>query len=87
MLSRSQLDFQLIAPPTYEALRTEEWLYVESVNGERELYNRRTDPYELDNVIATAPVSIVNALHAQFVALTTCAGPTCRIADAMPVPE
>jgi N-acetylglucosamine-6-sulfatase len=80
-------DFQLIAPPTYEALRTEQWLYVESVNGERELYNRRTDPYELNNVIATTPVSIVNALHAQFVALTTCAGPTCRIADAMPVPE
>ncbi|MBK9739569.1 MAG: sulfatase [Actinobacteria bacterium] len=80
-------DFQLIAPPTYRALRTPQWLYVESVNGERELYDRRSDPYELRNVIATTRSDIVSALHEQFVALTTCAGSTCRVADAMELPQ
>jgi arylsulfatase A-like enzyme len=80
-------DFQLIAPPTYEALRTEEWLYVESVTGERELYNRLEDPYELHNVIASTPNAIVDALHAQFIAMTSCAGASCRVADSMELPS
>jgi N-acetylglucosamine-6-sulfatase len=67
-------------------LRTREWLYVESASGERELYNRRTDPFEVHNVIATAPAATVEALHRQFLAMNTCAGLTCRIADSMPAP-
>jgi N-acetylglucosamine-6-sulfatase len=79
-------DYELLAPPTFVALRTREWLYVESASGERELYNRRTDPFEVHNVIATAPAATVEALHRQFLAMNTCAGLTCRIADSMPAP-
>jgi N-acetylglucosamine-6-sulfatase len=38
-------------PPPFQALRTTRWLYVEYVNGWRELYDLRGDPYELRNVV------------------------------------
>ena len=37
-------------PPTYEAMRTKRFLYVEYADGEREFYDLRTDPYEIDNL-------------------------------------
>jgi N-acetylglucosamine-6-sulfatase len=79
-------DFELVAPPNFTALYTKEWLYVESLSGQRELYHRLTDPFELHNVIATAPPDVVTALHSQFMAMKLCAGPTCRAADSMPTP-
>ncbi len=36
-------------PPPFRALRTTRWLYVEYLNGWRELYDLRHDPYELRN--------------------------------------
>ena len=36
-------------PPPFRALRTTRWLYVEYLNGWRELYDLRHDPYELQN--------------------------------------
>lgn len=36
-------------PPPFQALRTTRWLYVEYLNGWRELYDLRRDPYELRN--------------------------------------
>lgn len=80
-------DFELLAPPTFTAMHTRDWLYVESLTGERELYNRRTDPLELVNVIDTAPPDTVLALQRQFEALRTCAGPACRAADSIPPPR
>jgi arylsulfatase A-like enzyme len=37
------------SPPSYCAVRTEDSLYVDYASGEREFYDLRTDPYELDN--------------------------------------
>lgn len=79
-------DYQLIAPPTFTALRSRQWLFVESKTGERELYDRVHDPYELHNIIATAPRTTVDTLHRQLVAMHRCAGPTCHLADALPEP-
>jgi arylsulfatase A-like enzyme len=36
--------------PTYWAIRTDEWKYVEYMHGERELYNLVNDYYELENL-------------------------------------
>lgn len=77
-------DFQLIAPPSFTALRTERWLYVETPGQRSELYDRLNDPYELHNIIGTAPRQTLAALHRQLVAMQRCAGPTCRVADALP---
>jgi arylsulfatase A-like enzyme len=38
------------APPTYWALRTDNWKLVEQANGKRELYNLQNDPRELTNL-------------------------------------
>ena len=37
-------------PPTYQAVRTDRYLYVEYETGERELYDYQVDPFELDNL-------------------------------------
>ena len=39
-------------PPPFRALRTTRWLYVEYLNGWRELYDLALDPWELWNVAA-----------------------------------
>ena len=80
-------DFELAAPPSFTALRTEEWLYVESLAGEKELYNRIEDPYELNNVIDSAPPDTVLALQRQFAAMKECAGDACRVADSLTLPD
>jgi hypothetical protein len=79
-------DFQPDAPPRFSALRTPQWLFVSYRDGERELYDLTTDPYELNNIAATVDPSITSALNSQLQALRACEGPSCRIADALPVP-
>ena len=37
-------------PPTYDAIRTRTGVYIRYETGEREYYDHRTDPHELDNV-------------------------------------
>ncbi len=57
-------------PPKYVGLHTPRFLYVEYLNGWRELYDHRTDPAELRNV-ADAPgyVRIRRSLHRKLVQL------------------
>jgi arylsulfatase A-like enzyme len=66
-------------PPTYEALRTRDLLYVEYADGERELYDRRVDPDELDNLADAQPPERLERLSAQLAALRGCSGVGCRV--------
>ena len=77
-------DYETLKPPRFTALRTEQWVYVEYEDGTKELYNRLTDPDELDNVLPTADPDLVKSLNRQLLALRTCVGPTCRVADSLP---
>jgi arylsulfatase A-like enzyme len=79
-------DYQPEAPPPFAALRTPHWLYVVYQDGERELYDLSTDPYEINNIVATADPALLGALDSQLQALRTCAGETCRTADSLPLP-
>ncbi|HWD74685.1 MAG TPA: sulfatase [Solirubrobacteraceae bacterium] len=63
-------------PPSYEAMRTKRFLYVEYIDGEREFYDLQSDPYELDNLAAGLPSSRLASLHAQLIRLEDCHGAT-----------
>jgi N-acetylglucosamine-6-sulfatase len=53
--------------PTFYALRTKDWKYVEYDNGDRELYDLKADPYELHNLAGqSAYTSIMLTLSAQL---------------------
>ena len=63
----------------YHAIRTERYLYVEWINGARELYDRARDPGEMQSRHADpryAPIR--RSLHRELVRLRTCAGDVCR---------
>jgi arylsulfatase A-like enzyme len=79
-------DYQPQAPPQYTSLRTPQWLFVVYRDGERELYDLAADPYETNNIIATADTGLVASLYSQLQALRVCSGDTCRTADAIVMP-
>jgi arylsulfatase A-like enzyme len=64
--------------PAYSALRSRELLFVEYGTKERELYDLRRDPYQLENRIDTASSEQVDELAARLAALRGCAGASCR---------
>ncbi|MDO8214110.1 sulfatase [Conexibacter sp. CPCC 206217] len=68
-------------PPTYEALRTKDKLYVEYADGERELYDRSVDPDELDNLADELPDAELEQWTADLDALRACSGIACRVAS------
>jgi arylsulfatase A-like enzyme len=61
-------------PPSYEAMRTPQFLYVEYATGSREYYDLTKDPYELDNLIGSLSHARRVALHEQLLRLAACHG-------------
>lgn len=77
----SDPDFQKPAsgnPPSYEAVRTAHEVYVEYADGEREYYDLRRDPNELDNAISRLPKKRLTQLQAMLHKLEKCKGTACR---------
>jgi N-acetylglucosamine-6-sulfatase len=67
--------------PAYGAVRTERYLYVEYRTGERELYDLREDPWELENIAPIAKRDLVETLHATLSRLQSCSADACRKAE------
>jgi N-acetylglucosamine-6-sulfatase len=70
-------DFQQPAsgsPWTYEAMRTQAFLYVEYVDGEREFYDLRSDPFELHNIAFRLTRSERRQLHSELLTMKRCHG-------------
>ncbi|MFG2951389.1 sulfatase family protein [Streptomyces adustus] len=61
-------------PPTYEAIRTPDALWVEYADGEREYYDVRADPDQLHNRASALTQSQRAGLHATLTALRRCEG-------------
>ena len=75
----------LIEEPSFEAIRTQRYVYAEYHNGERELYDLRGDPYELHNRRRDpAYASVETELASRLNLLRDCAGSACRIRRAEP---
>ena len=69
-------------PTTYEAIRGQTWVYVEYLDGEKEYYDRATDPDELRNIYASLPADQKASLHAMVSALQNCHdAASCSAAD------
>jgi arylsulfatase A-like enzyme len=67
-------------PPTnYQGVRTDRYLYAVYGNGEQELYDLRTDPFELQNQSGNpAYVQVQSALQRLLSSEAVCAGRRCR---------
>ncbi len=70
-------------PADFYAVRTTQYLYVEYAGGERELYDLKQDPYELNNLVATADSGLLSQLAAWLKALRACSAASCRTAEQM----
>lgn len=69
--------------PSYSALRTPRWLWVEYVNGDRELYDLAADPYQLQSLhAAPALAALRQSLAARLARLRGCAGTACATGPA-----
>jgi arylsulfatase A-like enzyme len=77
----------LVEEPTFKAIRTERYTYVEYNNGERELYDLQADPYELQSLHnAPAYASVKTTLSNRLRKLKKCTGAGCRRFEPDPVP-
>jgi arylsulfatase A-like enzyme len=69
-------------PPSYNAMRTNTYTYIEYTNGAKEYYDRSRDPDELNNSISSLPPARLGALHDALGAMTSChGGASCWAAD------
>lgn len=67
------------AKPSYEAIRTARWLYVEYHTGARELYDLQADPLQLVSRHDAPALRAVRAdLARRLAKLRKCAGKSCR---------
>jgi N-acetylglucosamine-6-sulfatase len=65
--------------PTYQAIRTRNYTYVEyEKNGEKELYDIKRDPYQLHNLASTADNALLRRLANRLNKLRTCKADSCR---------
>jgi arylsulfatase A-like enzyme/dienelactone hydrolase len=69
----------------YQGLRTQQYTYVEYKTGERELYDVRADPYQLQNVAAQADPTLLQQLSTRLHELSACSGTSCRLIEDTPI--
>lgn len=75
---------ETITPP-FSALRGTGVLYTEYATHERELYDKRRDPDELNNRIAAVDKDLVRRYSEVLSGLTTCTGLACRQLEDAPL--
>lgn len=64
--------------PEYAAVRDDRWLYVEYATGARELYDLRSDPYQIRSLHASPALARVREdLAARLARLRDCSGDEC----------
>src|SRR3546814_12289245 len=76
---------EIVGPASFHAVRTDDWTYVEYYNGERELYDLRTDPQQLENVVTAAEPLLLEQLSKRLAELANCAAAHCREIEDAPL--
>jgi arylsulfatase A-like enzyme len=65
-------------PAVYHAIRTGRYTYVEYSTGDRELYDMKNDPNELNNLYGDpAYTGLIRRLHRHLASLRVCRGASC----------
>jgi N-acetylglucosamine-6-sulfatase len=70
--------------PTYAGLIMKETSYVEYNSSEKELYDLKADPYQLQNVYQDAAPALKQELAGKLAALRSCEEKACRAAEDSP---
>jgi N-acetylglucosamine-6-sulfatase len=71
----------------YSGVRTENYMYAEYGNGDKELYDLRKDPLQLNSMDKTASPALLASLQAMLAKLRVCAGESCHTAEEMSINE
>ncbi len=82
---RQRETMEIVGPASFNAVRTADWTYVEYFNGERELYDLRNDPHQLENIAATADPLLLDRLSLRLSELANCAADYCRDREDAPL--
>ena len=68
----------------WHMLRTPEWAYIEWDDGEKELYDMYTDPYQLQSLHADPNhADLIAQLSARLETFKSCSGDSCRTAESV----
>jgi arylsulfatase A-like enzyme len=67
--------------PFFELRTSNNLTYTEYETGEREFYDLKADPYQLDNSYPAQDPLLIARLSAQLEALKGCVGEACRVAE------
>ena len=61
-------------PPTYTAIRTADWTFVQYLDGTMEYYDRTNDPDEMNNIAGSLSAERVRTLRAGVQKMEACKG-------------
>jgi N-acetylglucosamine-6-sulfatase len=73
------------AVPPLRGIRMQTMSYVEYVTGEKELYDIKADPYQLNNLAAKADPKLIAVLTARVKELANCKAAACRTVEDTPL--
>jgi arylsulfatase A-like enzyme len=73
------------AVPPLRGIRMQTMSYVEYVTGEKELYDIKADPYQLQNLALKANPKLLEVLSARVKDLATCKAAACRTVEDSPL--
>ncbi len=71
-------------PPRWEVLRMRTEKYIRFENGEKEYYDLRQDPYEVESKPGSVSAETRAYWERRMDDLRSCSGPTCQTAENMP---
>ena len=67
--------------PEFHGLRTNDYTYVEYITGEREFYDLKNDPAQLNNLAETVKASLLKEFAGRLAKLKNCRGAECRMEE------
>jgi N-acetylglucosamine-6-sulfatase len=74
-----------LEPASAIAIRTPRYTYIAYDNGERELYDLESDPYQLQSIEPAADETLINTLSTHLTLFKACRGQECRDLEDQPM--